>query len=54
MKKRMMYIRYFKYPDCGSITTATKPQSRRTPDGHIKDLYYYKCKKITHTVQVSQ
>ncbi len=47
------YRRYFRCPVCKTINTATKRIDRRTPPGHRKPLYCWKCKKETLHIQIS-
>lgn len=52
MKRKDVTERTFKCTKCNIATmTAYKKSSRRTPDGHIKHIYCWKCQERTPFVQ---
>lgn len=47
-------MRTFKCPECGEKFTASKGSGHRTPSGHVKMLWCYKCKLFTNMVQCEE
>lgn len=39
-------------PECGNVTTIQRKMSKEKQEGHIKDLYCYKCQKLTKQYEV--
>ena len=52
--KRNTYRRYFRCPVCGTINTATKRADKRTPKGHWKYFWCWKCQKKRNQIQISK
>lgn len=48
------YRRYFICPKCGAVNSATKNIKRKTPPGHRKWLWCYKCKRKINQIQISR
>lgn len=45
-------IRQFRCPECGEIVPATKRSDRKTPPGHVKTMWCFRCKKQRDFLQV--
>ena len=49
-KRRIVYIRWFKCPECGTIVTATKGQM--TSNGHVKTMRCPICREEQSFMQI--
>lgn len=45
-------MRKFRCDECSAFAPATKRRSRKTPVGHVKNMYCIRCRKVTRHVQV--
>lgn len=51
-KKSARFYREFRCPECGEKVTA--PKGRKTPIGHIKTMYCWKCREERNFVQIGE
>ena len=54
MRRKPMSERIFECPDCKTKMIAYKQSNRKTKEGHVKDLWCYKCKDFKKFIQLSQ
>lgn len=52
MKRQPIVLRNFKCPCCAEIVSAPKKKSRQTSEGHIKDMWCWKCKSEQKFIQI--
>ena len=46
-KRKDIYISYLRCGDCGAVFPIPRKKGARREQGHIKDLWCFRCKKIT-------
>ena len=50
--KTQTVMRVFKCPVCGGVILASKKANRKTPDGHVKDMFCPYCNDERKFVQI--
>ena len=50
-KKHVVGLRWFQCPDCGALLTAPKHRGR-TDNGHVKNMWCFKCNGDKPFIQV--
>ena len=46
-KRKDIYISYLRCGECGAVFPIPRKKGARREQGHIKDLWCFRCKKIT-------
>lgn len=46
--------RLMRCEQCGVVVTVTKKPNRKTPVGHVKHMYCYKCRQRTKHIQIGE
>ncbi len=54
MKNKTLRMRWFVCPKCGERIMLPKRSDQKTPQGHRKKVWCWKCQKMQTMIQVSK